>query len=628
MAQRVIIYLLVFTSSFILLSSLTIPTSFPVLIPIANGTSGLGPFGSTDPTFVVPAFHFSGFLQDTTQVWGLPAPSTCDPSGSGGGGQGVNGCFSYFLPGGLDIINNTCTALAGNSTAAQQLCPLVQNGLSSGDDGLLGSIIGTFPGVNQPSNSGGSTPGNGGGSGGGGTNLTNLFDGLTPAEISSLESLTGLNETEILGILSGMNSSELTQLLDDAGLGGLLGDPSDGGLGGLRKPKFKPKQKRQYVPDVPAGATSAFQGFEAGYLNWTAYEANLTKEFGASTTLCYMTYNGYGYQLDFQPFSGEWPTDGRLCQEFSTDFLFNISIVMCIAQAPISQSIPIQTPDTGPGTEPPVSNILGGISICDPTGFFSTNCTPGLPTMQYSTIMTLSEGYATTAYSIDNATILSLHNISKPVAYPVNLSDYFIAFTAPLVQSTLIQVLEEGNPDVGSETTVTQALAISLAADFAYAGAGPSDGFHQLRNLMAYAIVSASSQQEEYANSGPQAIAKLVYTLQIAKGALVSYIVLGSFVLVWCVAVVGWSVSRIMPNTSSFPEVDFVAKWTAQNGVGEGVASGVGGQMDGLTNAVSRRVVDKLGLETEVFVGEAKGGSSIGLDTSPLETLRRGVGYY
>src|SRR5947207_2118326 len=97
--QRLILYTLVFTCSIILLASVTIPLSFPVLVPIANGTSGLGDFGGSDPTFTFPAFHFGGYLQDATSVVGL------DPVCSG------DACYSYFLPGGLNSVNSSCERL-------------------------------------------------------------------------------------------------------------------------------------------------------------------------------------------------------------------------------------------------------------------------------------------------------------------------------------------------------------------------------------------------------------------------------------------------------------------------------------------------------------------------------------
>jgi hypothetical protein len=135
--QRLTLLALVFASSIILLSSVTIPISFPVLLPISNGTSGLGEFGTSDPTFSFEQFHFSGFLQDSTSVVGVQPACT------------QNECFSYFLPGGLNTVNSSCQRLMEGVEGAGDLCAeLSTSGLSGGDLGTLGPMLG-FLGGNQ-----------------------------------------------------------------------------------------------------------------------------------------------------------------------------------------------------------------------------------------------------------------------------------------------------------------------------------------------------------------------------------------------------------------------------------------------------------------------------------------------
>ena len=134
-----ILYALVFTCSIILLASVTIPLSFPVLVPIANGTSGLGDFGGTDPTFSFPAFHFGGFLQDATSVVGV------DPVCNG------DTCYSYFLPGGLNAVNTSCERATAGIAGLQNFCATLKNtsGLSEGDLGTLGLTAGFLGGGNS-----------------------------------------------------------------------------------------------------------------------------------------------------------------------------------------------------------------------------------------------------------------------------------------------------------------------------------------------------------------------------------------------------------------------------------------------------------------------------------------------
>ena len=115
--------------------------SFPVLLPISNGTSGLGEFGTTDPTFSFEQFHFSGYLQDSTSVVGLQPACT------------QNECFSYFLPGGLNSVNTSCQHLMEGVAGAENLCAqLAANGLSGGDLGTLGIMTGFLGGSQSNQN--------------------------------------------------------------------------------------------------------------------------------------------------------------------------------------------------------------------------------------------------------------------------------------------------------------------------------------------------------------------------------------------------------------------------------------------------------------------------------------------
>jgi len=122
---------MVFTCSIILLASVSIPISFPVLVPISDGTSGLGEFGSTDPTFGFPAFHVNGFLEDPTYVVSLDPPCASDH------------CAGYFLPGNLASINGSCARMTAGVPGAEQLCAnLAASGLDGGELGAVGAVTG------------------------------------------------------------------------------------------------------------------------------------------------------------------------------------------------------------------------------------------------------------------------------------------------------------------------------------------------------------------------------------------------------------------------------------------------------------------------------------------------------
>jgi hypothetical protein len=347
--------------------------------------------------------------------------------------------------------------------------------------------------------------------------------------------------------------------------------------------------------------------------NWTAYNANQTRDHGIKDSqLAYIAYNALGYRLDFSPFSGPWPQHNRHCSTYSTAALLNISLTACIATEIDSQN---------------VSTIIGGLRICDPTlGLFGPTCepesSPDDSPMQYTTQLHLQRSRATTACSLRNATIISVQNESKPIDYPVPVKWFFEAFTAPLEQSKLFALMQSVNNAASS--SVTSQLTLSLAADFAYAGMGPLDGAHQVRNMMAAAISSGTIMQDNIANSGPQAVTKMVYTVRIAPATLYAFIILGTLILLWCIPVLVWSNLRRTANASGFPEVDFATKWAGAS------------TMAGLSNAESRDVIRRLGGSTNVFVGEGTresidgdgGKETIVLDTAPVTQLRRGIEYF
>ena len=272
--QRLILYLLVFTCSIILLASVSIPISFPVLVPIANGTSGLGEFGGTDPTFTFPEFHFGGYLQDATSVVGL-AP-VCDG----------DACYSYFLPGGLNSVNTSCERTTAGIPGQENFCAMLKNstGLSGGDLGTLGSVAGLL---------------------GGSDNSTEGVD--------------------ILGALRNGSGSTLGDVL--AGGSSLI--PGAGVLGGLLK-------KRQLNP-ATSNYTSQLMAINANSVNWTDFRSNLTHDFG-NQELAYITYNASGYHLDFSPAPTTWPSFNNLCTSYSASTSFNVSLTFCIATEAAGES--------------------------------------------------------------------------------------------------------------------------------------------------------------------------------------------------------------------------------------------------------------------------------------------------
>lgn len=555
--QRLVLHIFVLAASVILLSSVTIPMSFPVLVPVTNGSVGLGEFGSSDPTYTLPAFKFTGFLDDSTHVVGL-AP-TCQE----------NGCLSYFLPGGMDSVNSSCQALYAGVPDTENICAALAAAGSGGDTGVLAGIINN-----------------------GGIPTSALPNATAPT-------LLDVNLTDILNggdtffsKTKGQQKRQLNELFPAATTATTATPSSVPGPGSANLSSV--------VPGVNIGGPLSQVAGNA--LNWTAYRGNATQQFGTSE-LAYVTYDSKGYILDFSPVSGDWPPFNNLCGTWIASYLFNITLTVCVAS------------ETNGLNQ---STILGGIKTCDEYGFFGPMCSQESPAMQFSTRMTIRKANGTTAYALNNGTILSFGDLSDPIDHPINITTFFNSLIAPFEQSKIVEWLQIGNPG-SSASDVTPLLVMSLVSDFTYDNSGPQDGTYQLRNMMANAISTASLFQDIVANASPQALTKIVYTLRLSPATLYTFIILGCLILIWCLPVMAWSSRHLTANTSGFPEVDFASK---------GVLAQT---MEGLSNAESRGVVQKLGGELDVHMGEAIREMSearmIVLDTAPAETLRRGVVY-
>ena len=555
--QRLLLHIFVLVASVILLSSVTIPMSFPVLVPVANGSVGLGEFGTSDPTFALPAFKFTGFLDDSTKVVGVEP--TC---------QG-NGCFSYFLPGGIDSVNQSCQVSFQGAPNVNEICSMLAATGSGGDMGILQGVLndGVIPASNPPTN--------------------------------SPPSLLDVNLTEILNggdsFFSkehGQRKRQLNDLFPTSGNSPPSPSPSpDSGTGSLN------------VSGVPPGVNlgALLTDVSGNYFNWTAYRENATANYH-TTDLAYVTYDSKGYLLDFSPLKGDWPEFNNICSTWSASYMFNITLTVCVAS---------ETDGLNQST------IVAGIRNCDTFGMFGPNCANATTEMLYTTRMHIRKANGTTAYALGNGTILSFGDLSDPVDYPVNITLFFNSLIAPLLQTKLVQWLQLGSPNASLD--ITPLLIISLLSDFAYDNSVPWDGTTQLRNMMASAISTASLLQDIVANASPQALTKIVYTLRLAPVTLYTFIILGCLVFLWCLPVMFWSSRYLTANTSGFPEVDFASK---------GVLAQT---MEGLSNAESRGVVKKLGGDLDVFMGEAVREVSearmIVLDTAPAEKLSRDVVY-
>lgn len=382
--QRLILYALVFTCSIILLASVSIPISFPVLVPIANGTSGLGDFGGTDPTFTFPEFHFGGFLQDATSVVGV------DPVCEG------DACYSYFLPGSLNAVNNSCERATAGIPGQENFCAKLKNssGLSEGDVGTLGTVAGLL---------------------GGGANST--------------------GGTDILGALRNGSGSTLGGLL--ARGSGMV--PRGDMLGGFL-------EKRQLNGDLGSVSndTSQLLSINGNAVNWTDFRSNLTRDFG-NQELAYITYDMRGYHIDFSPAPTTWPAFNNICATFYAASSFNVSLTFCIATEVAGESS---------------STIVAGIRYCDDLGLFGVACSNATTAMAYSTRMHIQTANGTTAYSMSNATILSFKETSTPVDYPLNVTAFFESLISPFLQSKLVAILEFGDPNAALDTNPLLVLSL------------------------------------------------------------------------------------------------------------------------------------------------------------------------
>ena len=577
-----LIYALVFTSSFILLTSLSIPLSFPVVQTYTNGSSGLGPFGSSVAIYSMPAFHFSGFTEDATSIVGVDP--LCD-----------EGCYSYFLPGTLDAVNSSWYHVTQGIQGLNGTSYPSSLGMGSGNFGPLLGMMGLLGGNSTD-----------------GAQLGTLLSGILGGDINSGDLSSLLGNSDLGSLLGGLLGGGLGNLTNAGGLLGGLGNMSLpagllGGLGNMSIPDgllggLKRLAKRQSDP-ASGSLLGGLSQIEGNYIDWTGFAANETKVAG-TPELAYVTENTKGYRLDFTPLVGAWPPFNNYCSNYST--VLGLSLVSCVATEIDAQN---------------VSSIVAGFRVCDPTTLFGQPCPdPNNITMQYTTQMDVSWARATTAYSLRNATILSIQGLTETEDYPIDVQYFFQAFTSPFQQTNLFAALDLSNPSASS--SVTSQLVLSLIADFAFAGQGPLSGNYQLRNVMAYAMTIGSLEQDEVENSGRQFVTKIAYTIQLASYSLYVYIALGGVILLWCFSVLAWCSWTTTANTSGFPEIDFATKWVPPSSA-----------VEGMSNATSRGVLRKLGGKMKVFLGEGVKDAGDGLrrvvvlESAPAEPLRRDAVY-
>ena len=190
--------------------------------------------------------------------------------------------------------------------------------------------------------------------------------------------------------------------------------------------------------------------------------------------------------------------------------------------------------------------------------------------------MTVYRSNTTVIIDYINGTILDLLQLGEYSPYPLNISEFFTAWTAPLnnipVNITLlletdylpsIEQVDSFNPifiNATNNSNVAVPIAHAFIDSLLYSFTDPlpseSPALH-LRASLAHALVRNSGLFYDYIEADE---VSQTYILNISAIAFSAYIVLNSSVIVACLWILVNYLFRLTPNTCLFPELAFGGK--------------------------------------------------------------------
>jgi hypothetical protein len=237
-----------------------------------------------------------------------------------------------------------------------------------------------------------------------------------------------------------------------------------------------------------------------------------------------------------------------------------------------------------------------------------------------------------------NGTIIGVVEIGERRPHPVNVTELFAAFIAPLKYdpfnvSAAVQVQWDAYRSPSNFTfepvfsNTADLLNLSFISDaivdsvyYALIGDGFFDvaTLSQLQGFLAHALVTNS-----WPTAGQGSDIELVNPttiLNISEISIVIFVSLTSGVLLMCLVMLATHPGTVVPNMCLYPEVTFCGK-LGQEGTGI---------FRGLSNATSRTVIRKF-LDMRVKVGEGvdrDGRLRVLISTEDPPRLRKSVPYY
>jgi hypothetical protein len=270
--------------------------------------------------------------------------------------------------------------------------------------------------------------------------------------------------------------------------------------------------------------------------------------------------------------------------------------------------------------------------------YVSENCTeignqgPGnlIGTNVFTTTMYIRTARAMVIRAPTNLSIVDIPLIENKTNYPVNISDLFLAFTAPLMNLTgkfyFIDGVDGYIPgtvqgDLYSPSQVADRFVESLVVAFTLRAdyAAP-----YLRGFLTYAL--AANSYWDWQGLGPPpgnyvhyfTPAIQTYSLTISSVSLIGFIVLTGLTIFICAAMLIVFPRRPSPNILTFPEVMFGGRMDAT----------LKGALTGLSNGTSNMIIEKL-VNVRIKVGEQydDGVAHVVISTGEVAPLRANVDY-
>jgi len=251
-------------------------------------------------------------------------------------------------------------------------------------------------------------------------------------------------------------------------------------------------------------------------------------------------------------------------------------------------------------------------SICDGEQCICNN---------FTTTMSIETATATVISWLSNFTIADITDLEEQTPYSVNISQFFNAFSAPLMGIPLTYSEAYDEPLYANQSNAT--FVADSFVDGLHSVLGDTENYNEyagnlLRVFLTFALNNNQIWGVPYSYQNFD-IAIQANALSISPISSIGFTVVTALMLVCCVVMWTMYPGTRVPNISTYPEIMFGAKLNTH----------MMRLLNGLGNGTNRIIIERLAKVT-IKVGAEQfdgGGQRITISTAEVEPLKKGVEY-